>query len=738
LGFTATVAAMRTLLVLLGFAAVQAAAARSTTEVAENPIRRIVNLLQMMLKEVEADGDKDKDMTEKYLCYCETNVKKLDESLAGLKEEIPQIESSLKGAVSTKAQVEEELAKAKTDRADAKAAIEDATAQREKEAKAFAAEATEDKANIAACTKAVAAIEKGLGGSFLQTGAAGTLRSLVLNSESMDRYTRRMLTDFLSTNQNEGADLRESGSSGEIVGILKQLLEDMEKEYAEITEAENTAIAEFESLVAAKNKEIAAATTAIEVKTEKNGELAVSIVNFKNDLADAQDAFGEDEVFLAELKKGCAVAQKEYDARVKMRSEESVAIGETIKILNDDDALDLFKKTLPSPSFMQGGQSFLQVQQDQDTRDQALEKLQDLSDKNHNQVGLIQLALMGKKVSFDKIIKMIEDLVVVLGDEQKADEEQKKWCETEFESSDDKKKDLKFKIEGIAASIEEMTEGVAKLSDEITALTDGITALDKSVAEATATRKTEHDEFVTVSAQNNAAVQLLEVAKNRLAKFYNPTTYKKPERRELTEEEQIYVNSGGADPRDAEEAAAPQGIAGTGVAVFLQLHAAAKAKARGDAAPPPPPATAEAFKKKDAGGPTALIDKLKNELKMEIKESEYDEKEAQEDYEELMADSAKKRAADTKTIVEKEAQKAKMEGDLEDATKSKKAEDTNLSALKEYIAGLHADCDFLLDNFDTRKEARANEIDALKKAVAVLSGADFSLLQVKTKTFLSK
>merc|ERR1719247_4063065 len=115
-----------------------------------------------MLKEIETDGDKDKDMTEKYLCYCETNVKKLDASLAALKDEIPQIEASLKGAVSTKAQVEKELAKAKTDRADAKAAIEDATAQREKEAKAFAAEATEDKANIAACTKAVAAIEKGL------------------------------------------------------------------------------------------------------------------------------------------------------------------------------------------------------------------------------------------------------------------------------------------------------------------------------------------------------------------------------------------------------------------------------------------------------------------------------------------------------------------------------------------------------------------------------------------------
>merc|ERR1719214_64734 len=124
-----------------------------------------------------------------------------------------------------------------------------------------------------------------------------------------------------------------------------------------------------------------------------------------------------------------------------------------------------------------------------------------------------------------------------------------------------------------------MTEGIKTLTDEIKALTDGIAALDKSVAEATATRKEEHDEFVTVGAQNNAAVQLLEVAKNRLNKFYNPTLYKAPARRELTEEERIYVANGGADPRDAEEAAAAPGIAGTGVTVFLQLHAGVKARA---------------------------------------------------------------------------------------------------------------------------------------------------------------
>jgi len=155
---------------------------------------------------------------------------------------------------------------------------------------------------------------------------------------------------------------------------------------------------------------------------------------------------------------------------------------------------------------------------------------------------------MGKKVSFDKVIAMMDDMVELLKQEQKDDEKQKEWCENEFETSEDKDAELKRKLEGLEASIEEMTAGIAKLADEIKALEDGIVALDKSVAEATETRKEEHAEFVTVSAQNNAAVQLLGVAENRLNKFYNPTVYKAPERRELTEEERIYVNSGGVDP----------------------------------------------------------------------------------------------------------------------------------------------------------------------------------------------
>ena len=169
---------MRALFVLLGFAAVQAAAVRGKEAASENPIRRIVNLLQAMAKEIDADGEKDEEMHEKYMCYCEKNTGVLGDSITELTEKVPQIEASIEEAVATKAQLEADLAKHKEDREAAKKAIADATAQREKEATEFASESTEDKANIAACKKAITAIMDGMAGSFLQSAAADVIRKV--------------------------------------------------------------------------------------------------------------------------------------------------------------------------------------------------------------------------------------------------------------------------------------------------------------------------------------------------------------------------------------------------------------------------------------------------------------------------------------------------------------------------------------------------------------------------------
>merc|ERR1719160_510088 len=103
----------------------------------------------------------------------------------------------------------------------------------------------------------------------------------------------------------------------------------------------------------AKEKEVNALTKAIEAKTIRHGEVSVEIVNMKEDLDDTGKALLEDKKFLADLEKNCATKQEEYDVVKKTRADELVALADTIKILNDDDALELFKKTLPSPSLLQ-------------------------------------------------------------------------------------------------------------------------------------------------------------------------------------------------------------------------------------------------------------------------------------------------------------------------------------------------------------------------------------------------
>merc|ERR1719386_475227 len=123
----------------------------------------------------------------------------------------------------------------------------------------------------------------------------------------------------------------------------------------EATADENSAIKSYEGLMAAKTKEVNALTSSIEDKSVRLGELQVSIVEMKEDLDDTQKALLDDKKFLADLGKNCALKTKEHEENMKMRGEELVALADTIKILNDDDALELFKKTLPgaSASFVQ-------------------------------------------------------------------------------------------------------------------------------------------------------------------------------------------------------------------------------------------------------------------------------------------------------------------------------------------------------------------------------------------------
>merc|ERR1719215_2260766 len=311
----------------------------------------------------------------------------------------------------------------------------------------------------------------------------------------------------------------------------------------------------------------------------------------------------------------------------------------------------------------------------------------------------IALALQGKAPGFGKVIKMIDEMVATLKQEQLDDEHKKEYCAAQFDLAEDKKKGLETKISNPETTITNSQEGITKLAEEIEALDDGVKALDKQVEEATEQRQAEHKDYQELMASDTAAKELLEFAKNRLNKFYNPKLYK------------------------------PEG------ASLMQISSHTKKDA-----PPPAPEAPGAFKKKgeESSGVIAMIDVLIKDLDRELTEGELVEKDAQKDYEAMMADSSEKRAADTKALTEKIATKANLKADLETAGEDKDAATSELMATESYISQLHAECDWLLKYFDMRKEARDGEVESLNNAKAVLSGADFSLMQTKSRNVLRR
>jgi len=652
--------------------------ARSESQLTANPIRKVVNLLQNMQKKVSEEGAKKEKMFDQYMCYCSNADETLGASISSAGTKIPQLESSIKEGSAMKKQLEGELKEAQVARVEAKDAIAEAEALRAKEAKAYAKVKSDSESNIGALDKAIPAIEKGMGGAFLQTNAASVLRQISVNADMLpaDRDT---LAAFLSEGQQYAP------KSGEIVGILKTMHDEMTKDFNDATAEENSAIASFESLVASKKKEIEALTKAVESKTARVGELGVKIAQEENDLEDTQEGLAEDKKFLANLGQNCETKKKEWAAYKDLQAQEMVAIADTIKILNSDDALELFKKTLPGAA-----SSLMQVQVSSSAvRKQAMQALR--NHKGDHRLDLIEMAMRGNKNGFGKIIKMVDNLVTELKAEQANDEDKKSYCQAEFDKAEDKKKGLDLDISDLDKAIEDGKESIASLTSELAALAAGIKALDKDVAEATSTRKAEHDDYVENLAANNAAKDILAFAKNRLNKFYNPKMYVAPPKRDV-------------------------------------------ALAQSKAAPPPPPEANLAYKKsgEESNGVLSMIDQLVADVDKENQEAAVDEKDAQKDYETFMADSSEKRAQDSKTITDKEGAKAETEDELQTNTDNKKSKQIEAMETAKYIGGLHEECDWLLQNFDARKAARTGEIDALGKAKAVLSGADYSLVQTAT------
>merc|ERR1711933_686073 len=294
-----------------------------------------------------------------------------------------------------------------------------------------------------------------------------------------------------------------------------------------------------------------------------------------------------------------------------------------------------------------------------------------------NNPRLSTLAYQVKLDAFARVKKAIDDMIAQLTKEKEDEIKHKDFCVDEFnknelqtEKKEREKKDLIAKIEDLEMAIKALTDAITKLKSEIA-------EMQLQMKRAGEDREKENKEFQTTVADQRATQKLLKAALTVLQDFYGKK------------------------------------------AALVQQH-------KQEPAGPPPPPGFEAYKKNAAsGGVMKMIEEIINDAKAMEAEAIRSEEDAQKAYEDFVKETNASIEAKSKEIVNKSELKAKAESDLVETKEAKEAVMLELEQLSNYNAELHQSCDFVMKNFDVRQTARDEEIEALKQAKAILSGAKF-------------
>jgi len=433
-------------------------------------------------------------------------------------------------------------------------------------------------------------------------------------------------------------------------------------------EGEQKAQKQYEELKATKEQEIQAGQAQVDTKTQELAATDEKLVMDKKDISDTKAGLSADEEFLLTLKQTCQGADQQYEMRVKTRSEEIEACSKALSFLTSDEARDLFSKTL----------GFVQKKSLKDAviskrQTEASKLLSKIAHKTRNK-NLMSLAAKVRLNAFTEVKKAIDDMIEQLLKEKKDEIKLKDFCRQSFyenemnvEEKTDEKEDLKKELKDLEATI-------AMLTDAIDTLKAEVAELNRQLKNAGEDREAENKEFQMTVADQRATVKLLTQALTVLEGFYKKSKAK---------------------------------------TALAQKQA-------------PPPGFKAQKPNAASGGVMGMIKAIIQDAKDLEAEATRGESEAQAKYEEFVTESQAAVDEKSKDIVNKSEEKAKAEEDKATAEQAKEDVLLELDGLANEKLDLHQTCDFTVKNFDIRQSARDEEIEGLKKAKAILSGAKFS------------
>jgi len=560
-----------------------------------------------------------------------------------------------------------------------------ATALREKQLAEFNAEEKELLESISALKAAITVLSKHHGGAFLQvprnhlvavvstiqhalTGHSSLLRGVLTPSQ------RRAAAAFIQSPQDyfdAAPTFKQSYApqSGEIFGILRQMKETFESNLSQSQKEEMQNQKAFEDLKAAKEEEIAAGQAQLDTKTQLLADTDVKNAQAKIDIEDTKSSLSADEQFLMMLKEKCQMTDKEWEERQKTRQLEMQAVSKALAILSGDDAHDLFTRTL-NPAFVQS------AQQDSSERRSIASSILSRAAKRVNNPRLATLAYRVKLDAFTRVKKAIDDMVAELLKEKEDEIKHKDFCVDEFNANQLQTEMKERKKSDLLAQIADLESTIAALAKAIKTLKSEIAEMQVQLKRAGEDREKQNKEFQMTVADQRETQRLLRAALGMLQDFYGKK------------------------------------------AALVQ---------RQEPVGPPPPPGFEAYKNNAAsGGVLDLIQQIISDAKAMEAEAIRSEEDAQKAYEDFVKETNNSIEAKSRDIINKSEEKAKSETALVEANKEKDAVMLELEQLSNYNAEVHQSCDFVINNFDLRQAARDQEVEALRQAKAILSGAKFS------------
>merc|ERR1719490_718208 len=669
---------------------------------AETPIRKVITLLEEMKSTVEKDASEDLKAYDKYMCWCETNKKEKTAAIEAAEQRIADLTTFLEEAAAEEAELKTEISGLESDIAADEDALKEATAVREKEMTAFQDSEADMKETLQLLGEAITTLSKVQllqkhGKPVMQQSKQAEavllqVRNKVRHFPKYQDVLRKDLYDVLGSFHDiaeVAVERRQHANLGgaflaetflprkDIAALEQQGRKQLPWEKSEEQLGQEANPNALEGNAAGAKSYNSRSGSILGILKEMADE-------FARDLAEAQKAeLAAEEAFqnlkaakLAEIKAATEQKEAKEGQLAKLLSDVAEAkedLEATTAALTADDPRALYAKTQDQMP------TLLQLTSDQTTvaRERAVKRsMQRIARvaRKHGNLVLASLAVRMELDGFAKVKEMMDKMLAELAKQQK--DEYAKWeeCKKGIDETEDSIKEGEYKKKDLDEKHKEIVSSIETLEQQIEDLKNDVSEMQVSLKKAGEDRKAENQVFQTSISDQRATVLILEKAMARLKEFYD--------------------------------------------LVQIQAH-------RQIPAPPPKPSSTGYSKNAGAGGVMTLIQMIIEDAQRTEQELSSTEQKAQEAYGSFVKDAKASIEADRKSIEQKTAEVAEAKGEKSETEAAQLANDDELTTLNNLLKAHHLECDYLLKYFDIRQQARQEEMDSIKDAKAILSGADF-------------